>query len=475
MKNISLLFGLLFTLNLPLSAAPDVSMDVCRFQSDAGSYIEVSLYIVGSSLICNAAQDHYGVSYLVMIADDQDSIVSGNKYNLSRTGYPAQDIFDVRRFTLKPNQYVVSIEVSDLQDEKSFIQVSENIQILSEKKTASQSDIQILANIKNDPDGATVFNKSGLYLEPLPFNYYYSSLDQLFVYFETYHANSLEGQPYVQYTIKPVAGDVPKPITTYKKLKKEDINVNVLQLDISLLISGSYLLEAVLYDGKQQLVESRQIAFARFNPVGDSIFMETAGQTIDFGFVSEIPTDSLNYTLRAMAPIVNSIDIEIMNDLLKKGSERAKRFFIHRFWTIDSGKYAGVAFQAYMKIARSVDKNYMSGFGYGFETDRGHIFLKYGMPNEVVTVEEEPSAPPYEIWIYNDFPATRQTNVRFLFYNPSLVKNGHELLHSTARGEVNNSRWEVMLYEDATLEAPAVGQKVMGDNFNRNARTYFEY
>jgi GWxTD domain-containing protein len=163
-----------------------------------------------------------------------------------------------------------------------------------------------------------------------------------------------------------------------------------------------------------------------------------------------------------------------MNALLQKGSAKSKQFFIHRYWSEQAGKFADQAFASYMSVAKIVDKMYRSGFGYGFETDRGHVFLKYGRPDDIIEVEDEPSAPPYEIWFYNQFPATHQNNVRFLFYNPSLATNGFTLLHSTAIGEVRNDRWEVELYKDATLEAPAVDQKVMGDNVHRNARKYFE-
>ena len=62
-----------------------------------------------------------------------------------------------------------------------------------------------------------------------------------------------------------------------------------------------------------------------------------------------------------------------------------------------------------MEVAKAVDRLYKSGFGYGFETDRGNIFMKYGKPNDIVTVENDPSAPPYEMWVYNDFPKTKQT------------------------------------------------------------------
>jgi hypothetical protein len=90
--------------------------------------------------------------------------------------------------------------------------------------------------------------------------------------------------------------------------------------------------------------------------------------------------------------------------------------------------------------------------GYGFETDRGNIFMKYGAPNDVVSVEDEPSAPPYEIWIYYSFPVTAQFDVKFLFYSPELA-NSYNLLHSTCENEINNPAWEQILYKSALSES----------------------
>ncbi|MEK7253111.1 MAG: hypothetical protein AAB316_00070, partial [Bacteroidota bacterium] len=108
---------------------------------------------------------------------------------------------------------------------------------------------------------------------------------------------------------------------------------------------------------------------------------------------------------------------------------------------------------------------------------RGNIFMKYGAPNDVISVENDPSAPPYEIWFYNQFPQTGQNNVKFLFYNPSLADNGFLLLHSNARGEINNPRWEIELYRNAPTESEDsdfIGGTRMQDNVGRHARRLFE-
>ena len=454
-----------------LSATPDVSIDILRFRTGTTSFIEASLYIVGSSLTCKPeGSKEYGVEYV--IADQ--NIVGGNRYRLTSTGCPAKDLMDSRRFTLQPGKYSFEIEMADVQDTLSKVVIQQEVEIEIPASNLLLSDIQMLSTVRSDKDGTTALHKSGLYLEPLAFRYYYPALESMHVYIESYETDQLEGQPYLQYTIKPLSGDIPPPMITYRKIPKQAVAANLFQLDIRNLISGPYELEAALYDGTKKLITSRKASFSRYNPDGDSIFLATGGLNLDMSFIKNIPEDSLDYHLKAMAPIISSVQMDILNTLLKKGSVKAKQFFIHRYWTDEAGKFAGQAFETYMRVARFVDVLFQSGFGYGFETDRGHVFLKYGLPDDVVEVEDEPSAPPYEIWFYNSFPATHQSNVRFLFYNPSLAKNAFKLLHSTAIGEVRNERWEVELYRDATLETPGVGTDVMGDNVYRNARKYFE-
>ena len=129
-----------------------------------------------------------------------------------------------------------------------------------------------------------------------------------------------------------------------------------------------------------------------------------------------------------------------------------------------------------MEVARAVDRKYHSGLGEGFESDRGYTFLKYGRPNDIITVEDEPSAPPYEIWSYNSFPSTGQQNVKFLFYNPSLAIGQFQLLHSTARGEVFNAQWEVELYRDdgnGSIRGTDFDSTTVPENVARRAREYF--
>lgn len=456
-----------------LHSTPDVSLQIQRFRTGSSSYIEVSLYIVGSSLKCIPG-DPYGVNYMLIIKDVNANIVKGDRFRLSNSGCPAKDLIDVKRFGLEEGKYSIEVEMNDIVDTLNVISIQQNVDVPALASTVKLSDIQLLSAVRTEVEGTSPLHKSGLYLEPLPFGYYYPSLHNLNMYVETYDMDKVEGQPFIRYTIKPSSGDFPSPIVAYRKVKKESVAANVFQLDITKFISGPYDLEAILFDGNKQELANRNISFSRYNPEGDSIYLASGAMDQNTNFVTRIPEDSIDYYLKALAPVVNSTDVDIINTLLDKGNTKAKQFFIHRYWAEQAGKYAVQAFEAYMKVARVVDENYRSGFGYGFETDRGHIFLKYGKPDDVMTIEDEPSASPYEIWFYTSFPATHQSNVRFLFYNPSLSHNGFTLLHSTAIGEVKNEKWEVELYRSATQETPGVNEKEMGDNVYRNARKYFE-
>jgi len=149
---------------------------------------------------------------------------------------------------------------------------------------------------------------------------------------------------------------------------------------------------------------------------------------------------------------------------------------IYNHFLGESALYPKVAYDSYMKVAREVDYAFQSGFGRGFQTDRGHIFLKYGLPDDRVIVNDDPSAPPYEIWVYNFVERTGQSPGKFLFYNEVLDNASYVLLHSTVRGEINEPQWRRYLYSRSAEEfgdADQVQGTDIGDNVGRYADQYF--
>jgi len=147
-----------------------------------------------------------------------------------------------------------------------------------------------------------------------------------------------------------------------------------------------------------------------------------------------------------MAPITTADNSVALDNIINKKNDKEARYYLWRYWYDKNKVYPEKEFEEYMKYARAVDKTFRSHVGYGFQTDRGIIYLKYGKPSQVITQESEPTAPPYEIWYYDIIEQDNQRNIKFIFYIPSLASNDFELLHSNCRGEKNNPTWFYKLY-----------------------------
>ena len=137
-----------------------------------------------------------------------------------------------------------------------------------------------------------------------------------------------------------------------------------------------------------------------------------------------------------MTPQLPQSDVELVDFMLKNDSISGQRLYLYSFWVQKNPNNPELPYKKYIEVANAVDKKFKSGFRYGFETDRGFIYMKYGQPDDIETREVEPSSPPYEIWVYYDFPQTMQSNVKFIFYNPHLAPGDYRLLHSTAEQPV---------------------------------------
>ena len=469
-----------FLLTSHFARSIDVSLQIYAFRGPEKPYLEMSIYILGKSVSPFVVDSlKQGRVEVLMTCQKQGIIVIADKYILnSPLAGEISDFLDVRRYAVDTGYYRVTYEFRDLADTLNTTSVGGDIEVVFTGSGLEQSDIQLLSSIKKS-GGNEHLVKNGVYMEPLPFDYYHRDLDQLIVYHEVYGLSGLpEDRYYTTMSISTQERPETAVLETHKLLKQEQTFPLLKQVDIRDLPSGNYVLRVSIHNSKREELSSRECRFQRSNPERDvRAFGETARSTLSKSFTNDIPDDSLVYCLRAIAPVVSSIDNEVLNYVIKQGSDESKRFFLHRYWTSKNMAQPKSVFEAYMKVARAIDKMYRSGFGFGFETDRGHIYMKYGRPDDVITVLDEQSAPPYEIWYYNQFEATHQANVRFLFYNPSLADNDFILLHSTAIGERSNPRWEIELYGSAPNQIEGsdyIGGTRMQDNFFRNARRYFE-
>lgn len=481
MKRIFLsIFFLLLLINT--SKALDASITFATFKSPSQNYVEIYLHMVGTTVtyVSNADSTSSQASVEVVILFKQNGeIIKFDKYKLNGPwSNSEEDFVDLKRFALPDGDYDLEVSIQDIHQPENVIRHEGkfNMDFPDTPGKLLQSDIQLLASVKPTKQNH-ILAKNGFYLEPLAYNFYNRNYSKLIFYNELYDTDKTIGDAFqVSYGIeKMVNGKSTTVRIGHKKRQPQPVNVLILQMDIKDLESGNYNLFVEIRNRAKELLSRKNIEFQRSNPFLQATHEVTKEIEIKDEFVAALTKEELKYSLRAIAPLVLESDVELLNSVVKNKDTTIQQRFLFNFWVNQNPNQPDITYKAFMKIAKAVDRMYTTGFGYGFESDRGYVYIRYGRPDDIVSVDNDPSAPPYEIWIYNDFPVTNQTNVRFLFYAPALGTD-YRMLHSTARGELNNPQWEIQLYKNVPEEIQGTNYldaTQMQDNMNRHASRYF--
>ena len=463
-----------------ISSAIDVSVSYATFASPTQNYVEIYLHVVGSTVEfvpLDTVNSQAAVEFMILFKKGE-KIIKYDKFKLNSPTSPFPiNFIDLKRYGLDNGKYQIEVTATDANKPENTEQYKTEIKLIYSTQKLQQSDIQLLTSFKKSEEGESgTMVKNGYYMECLPFNFYDKNASKLIFYTEIYNSDKEIGEDYmVSYSVEQVKGDDSKETVMigHKRRKPMPVDVLLLQFDISELPSGNYNLLVEVRNRTKALLSKKSVFFQRSNPYLNADDEVIATMPLDDEFVEKMDEQELRYSLKAIASLVEETDGELVNRLVKDRNPKAQRLYLFSFWAQQNPNNPYGAYLEFTKVAKYADNIFKSGFGYGFETDRGRIFIKYGRPSDIVRVEDDPSAPPYEIWSYNDFPKTNQGIVKFLFFNPSLAAGNFILLHSTARGEINNPRWEVELYGQSPNEIQGsdyFGGTQMGDNTGRRAR-----
>jgi GWxTD domain-containing protein len=469
---------------LPLAGrALDAGVSYAVYATPEKPYIEINIEIAAASVTFIRADSTHlqaGVETLILIKQGEN-VVNFEKYVLNSplVEFP-RALLDVKRMSLPNGDYTLEITFQDIHDAENKDSFAAPLKVdIGEK--IHLSELQLLRSFQRD-DSENPFVKNGYFLEPLPFGFYDRGATLLAFYAEIYHSDksiTASSQYLVRYFIEQEKGNGIKNLISIgtQRKKPAPIDAVLVQMDISKLESGNYSLTVELRNATNDLLGVRTLSFQRSNPFLNFNETELTDEVLARQFVQNLGEDSLIYSLRAISMLAVGDESEMLKNVLKSKDLKSMRFYLFRHFMRADPNNPEQAYKNYMLLAAAVHEKFKSGFRYGFETDRGRTFLRFGRPDDLVHVEDEPGAVPYEIWVYYNFPSTKQKNVKFLFYNPSLAGEDFILLHSNARGEVNNPRWERVLYSRAPTEY------VDGDNYHdatgvernwgRNARVYF--
>ncbi len=356
---------------------------------------------------------------------------------------------DQQRFSLDNGEYTMEISITDLNHPNPIpFKTEQTVVVDLPANKPCMSDI-LLVDSYQKSTGTTNFTKNGYEIIPRVYSYYLAKTNSLTFYAELYNTDKFYkdgGQYLVSYYIESYESSVRmKDFSFNKRMEVSNVNVLMNTIDIKQLPTGNYYLVVEMRDRSNNLMASNSTFFQRYNP-GCEVNMEDIASTqVVNTFAAEINNlDTLREYIRCLDPRCSETERDYAYNLIKTDDMKTMQQFLYTFWSTRSPLNPKAAWDEYYAQVKRVNASYSTKTKKGYMTDRGYVYLKYGTPDRIMEEPSEPGAYPYEIWHY--YEVANQRNKRFVFMSRDMVTNDFELIHSDVVGEINNYRWQMMIY-----------------------------
>jgi GWxTD domain-containing protein len=448
-----------------------------------GPYIETYLSILGESIVFIPKEDgkFQGAVEVTIIFKQGEEIIDFDKYEIyspvvDDTSKVAFSFIDQQRYLLNNGQYQMEISIADKNgDEKPFV-TTEPLMINYPSDRISFSEIQLIESYY-ETTAPNIRSRGGYDFIPYVYNFYPQSVSNLRFYGELYKSNlpfGDNGRFLISYYIE--AFETGQALKEYKRNKREQVKdvVSVFgEFNISYLPSGNYNLVLEARDKDNNLIAMQKIFFQRSNPfiefdIEDLAAVETENSSVR-NFTDK---DTLAQYIHYLNPISTEMERIFIKKYLKDSDLETMQQYFLNFWKTRNPVEPQLAWESYFLQVRKVNKSYSTPNRKGYDTDRGRVYLKYGPPNIISKSYNEPAAYPYEIWQYYTL-GDNQRNKRFVFYTRDMITNDFVLVHSDARGEVHNYRWQVFVY-NRTFDPYNVDISEYPDAWGSKVHDYWE-
>ena len=471
-----LLSGSAFCRNL------EASFSYCTFYSpETGPYIETYLSVNGSTVkyVPNEKGAYQGSIEVIYIFRQGEEIKNFKKFNLlspeiTDTLKPV-NFLDQQRIQLPNGEYIFEIQMSDKSTQDEPFSYTQLLNVDYPNSLITISEIELVESYTQTTE-PNILSKSGYDLVPYVSDYYPETMEKLIFYAEVYNSNYVlgdDGMYLINYYLETDGLNAPSlgQYRGFMRQKANKVSVVLSEFNIKDLPSGNYTLVIETRNRQNELLTEKRLFFQRNNPAVPITIESVSSVATENSFVTKIDNaDTLREYIRSLRPISTELEVSFADNQLKEADLALMQQFFLSFWTNRNKQNPQVEWLKYKQEVRKVEKAYSSSIRRGYETDRGRIYLKYGPPNTVVERKNEPNTYPYEIWHYYKLPV--RSDGRFIFYNPDLVTNDYELLHSNLRGEVNDYRWKVRLTKRSGTPGNIDNGEV-DDQFGNEAEDFF--
>ena len=310
---------------------------------------------------------------------------------------------DQQRFSLPNGEYQMEICITDLNSGDVLPPTTVTVDVNYPDNTPAISDILLFDSYTKavKPKDCT---KSGFDFLPRVYPFYGANENKLSFYAEIYNSDKLydEGKFLVNYYIETVESSNRMQNYIFNKrfdVKKVDVLLNT--IDISELPSGNYYLVVEMHDRSNELICSKSWFFQRSNPNVSFKMDDLAGVNVANTFVGNITEiDTLRKYIRYLDPICSEMERDYSSNLVRTDDMKTMQQFLFNFWSKRFPMNPKQGFDDYLAAVKRVNMSFGTTAFPGYRSDRGYVFLKYGQPDKIMEVPDEPAARPYEIWHY---------------------------------------------------------------------------
>lgn len=434
---------------------------------DQKPYVETHLSVIGKSIVyTKQAGGFQGQAEIMMTFTQNDTIKGVKKYKLSSPliadTSKAENFIDVQRFPLPPGNYTLQLTISDPGKKEPKImtnRVPVNVDFPSD--SVHISSIQLLESYKQTTTVGPL-TRSGYDLVPYVSTFYPANMNTLSFYAEIYNVQKKvaadDKMVVFAYIESAETGARINSLTRFFKQSPQKVNVVLSELPIETLPNGRYRLVMEVRNSVNRLLAQNAITFDRLNPGTQHKLEDLAAVNVDNTFASKITNaDTLIDFIRSLRPISSESEKMYAENRIKTDDIKVMQQYFYNYWMNRNERNPEGAWLVYNNAVQKVNRTFGTQTLRGYDTDRGRVYLQYGAPDQRTVMNSEPSSYPYEIWQYYTIRPdprravnTTQTNKRFVFYNPDLVTNNYRLIHSDARGEIRDDRWELKLVKRDT-------------------------
>ena len=495
MKRFTLVCFAVFLIGIFQSQAQNLRAELAlsKFSSvEEGPYLETYLRLKGESLKLTSTEGGFRATVLITYSISKaGSEIYKDSYKLNgpltAEGMLSSDFIDLQRIPVKNGKHEVVMSIKDANNpEGTEAEITHEVVFEDKAFRVFISDFQLVDSYSKT-EQENIFSKVGYDLIPYTTNFYPETTDEITFYTEIYNTDRKFGgdsEFLVNMFIESAEdGRIVGELRKFSKHTGEMVVPILHSFPLVDVESGNYNLVLEARDRKNEVLDRQKIFFQRSNTiepeyVSTGLGSETMGDfSLNQTFVDRYNRpEELKEYLRCLHPISTDEEVSDVNTRMNYNDPEMMKRFMYNFWKKRNPDNPEKAWLAYWKEVEKVNANYSTNIYKGYDTDRGRVYLQYGPPNTISPNYFEPNTYPYEIWHYyvlRDHISADQSNRKFVFANVELGSQNFNLIHSDAKNEINNRRWNHDLHQRSSMSID-LDQEDTGRHYGGRSRDFFE-